>query len=113
MLTPLLIICTTKAILFFFRSVDPVVYVGDPEGYIYERQAIYHYLEQSGRDYASQAPATALNYKSSAVATRLSAEIATRYGATLVLVDNLFFTPSNVAEDPAGSSRSSNVVITV
>ena len=109
MLTPLLILCTAKAILFFFRSVDPVVYIGDPEEYIYERQAIYRYLEKYGRDYVSQAPATALNYKRSAVAARLSAAIATRYGATLVLVDDLFFTPSNVAEDQAGSSCASNV----
>jgi hypothetical protein len=78
----------TKSILFSSQSVDPVVNIGGPEGYIYERQAIYRYLEQYGRDYVSQAPASALNYKRSVVAARLSAEIAKRYGATLELVDD-------------------------
>jgi len=88
MLTPFPIPLYDKAILLLSRSVDPVVYIADEEGRIYERQAIYRYLEQYGRDPVSEKPAFALNYKRSAVAARLSAEIARRYGANLVLVDD-------------------------
>jgi hypothetical protein len=68
--------------LFVPISVDPVV--GGPKGHVYEREALYRWLRNNGRDPLTNVPASALSYKRSVVGARLAAEIARQFDARLV-----------------------------